>query len=41
MEEGASETVTLTEADKGTVAILTTLEKLDRQVEEVTKEITA
>jgi hypothetical protein len=41
MEEGASEFTTLTEADKGTVAILATLEKLDRQVEEVTREITA
>ncbi|KAJ9107977.1 hypothetical protein QFC20_003662 [Naganishia adeliensis] len=41
MEEGTSETTTLTEADKGTVAIMTTLEKLDRQVEEVTREITA
>lgn len=41
MEEGTSETTTLTEADKGTVAIMTTLKKLDRQVEEVTREITA
>lgn len=41
MEEGASETKILTEADKGTVAILVTLEKLDRQIAAVTKEITA
>jgi hypothetical protein len=32
---------TITEADKGTVAILSTLDKLDRQAEEVSKEITA
>ena len=31
----------ITEADKGTVAILSTLDKLDRQIEEVSKEITA
>jgi hypothetical protein len=41
LDETEYVSATITEADKGTVAILSTLDKLDRQVEEVSKEITA
>ena len=41
IEETEYASAVITEADKGTVAILSTLEKLDRQIEEVSKEITA
>lgn len=41
LDETEYASAVITEADKGTVAILSTLDMLDRQVEEVSKEITA
>lgn len=41
LDETEYASAVITEADKGTVAILSTLDKLDRQVEEVSNEITA
>ncbi|KAJ9098944.1 hypothetical protein QFC19_006168 [Naganishia cerealis] len=41
LDEAEYSSATLTDADKGTVAILSTLDKLDRQVEAVSKEISS
>ncbi|KAJ9113220.1 hypothetical protein QFC22_006059 [Naganishia vaughanmartiniae] len=41
LDEAEYSSSALTDADKGTVAILSTLDKLDRQIEAVSKEITS